>query len=144
MPSNKEQRLASSNNNLGYRLKKVSGKSVAKLAEDLSKISVRITEATILFEINSSPQITASGIARKLGLKRSNLTPLITRLQELGYLSLVALDGRSQGLTLSDKGKELFIQVKAIMEQHEKEFFSVLSEEEKQLMGVLLNKLQYQ
>jgi len=123
----------------GYLVKRVSNRAIATLAEDLSPLGLRITEATILWVIDVNEGITASEIGRQLGIKRANMTPLVSRLTDHGYVLVCSKDGRSQGLGLTTEGYDVCGQAQEIMVNHDKNMFSMLtSKEKKQFISLLI------
>jgi len=126
---------------LGYQLRRVSSQVMASISENLAALELRVTETTILFEISAAPHITSSEIGRVLGIKRANMTPLVARLVEQGYIEMTAIDGRSHGLTLTEKGHKVFEQAKKICEEHEQSFFQALSPQEREDLHALLIKV---
>lgn len=54
--------------------------------------------------IDGRTDVTASEIARKLDIKRTNMVPLLKRLEISGFISRQSLDGKSQAITLTGEG----------------------------------------
>ncbi|MBL4826211.1 MAG: MarR family transcriptional regulator [Spongiibacteraceae bacterium] len=92
---------------LGYHLRRASAAMQAQLSEGYSKLGFRITEASILIMIESNPGIKQSEIGQALEIKSANMAPLVAFLDENDYVERMKLDGRSQGLHLSNKGKRM-------------------------------------
>lgn len=125
----------------GYLIKRVSSQVISTLTEALAPLGLRVTEATVLYRIAMAPKITSSEVGRSLGIKRANMTPLVARLTELGYLRVSAQDGRSQGLSLTESGENIFEQVRGVLETHDETFFAVLNRKERAQLLSLLDKL---
>ncbi len=124
---------------MGYLVKRVSNKAIATLADDLSPLKLRITEATILWTIEVNNGITASEIGRQLGIKRANMAPLISRLIDRNYVLVSSKDGRSQCLDLTPEGYDICSQAQKIMIDHDNEMFSMLTPKEKiQFLNLLI------
>ncbi len=123
---------------IGYHLRRVSGLAMSMLGEALATLDLRVIDVTVLFELSSKPGVTLSDIGRVLGMKRANVTPLMASLVDRGLVVSRPKDGRSQALSLSETGADLAEQALALIEESEREFFSVLSEEARETM---LNQL---
>ena len=123
---------------LGYQLRRVSSLSMARLAEALLPLELKITDVTVLYQIAENPKITASEIGRALDIQRANMTPLVTGLVKKGYLNTTAKDGRSQALSLTQEGRTIFRRAQKIVQNHEEQFFSTLSQQDHQLLSRLL------
>ncbi len=119
---------------LGYHLRRVSAMTMSMLGEALSELDLRVVEVTVLFELSSKPGITLSDIGRILGIKRANVTPLVASLVERGLLISKPKDGRSQALSLSKAGAALADKALKVINDSERQFFSVLSEDAKEVM----------
>ena len=100
----------------GYALRRVSADFMARLAARLSKLDLRPTEATVLLVIGSNPRVIQSEIGRLLGIASANMAPLMARLADRELIVREALDGRSQGLTLSDAGRRITQKARSIMD----------------------------
>ena len=100
----------------GYALRRVSADFMTRLAARLSRLQLRPTEATVLLVIGSNPGATQSEVGRLLGIASANMAPLMARLADRELIVREALDGRSQGLTLSDAGRRVTQKARSVME----------------------------
>lgn len=91
----------------GYELRRVSAAFMARLAAGLSRLDLRPAESTVLLVIGANPGVTQSEVGRLLGIASANMAPLIGRLADRELIVREAVDGRSQGLTLSDAGRRI-------------------------------------
>lgn len=103
----------------GYALRRVSVDFMARLAQRLSRLDLRPTEATVLLVIGANPGVTQSEVGRLLGIASANMAPLMARLAERELIVREALDGRSQGLTLSEAGRRITQKARSIMDDLE-------------------------
>ena len=115
---------------------------MAALAEALDELNLRITEVTLLYKVAEKPGISSSEIGRDLGIKRSNMTPLVSGLINSGYINTRVRDGRSQSLTLTRSGRSIFNKARKIIETHEQRFIAPLSDKESRELSRLIDKLQ--
>ena len=91
-------------NSPGYALRRASNAMMAELAQRLAELDLRTTDATVLMVIEANPKITASEIGRMLDIQRANMVPLLKRLEDPGLISRKPIDGKSQGLHLTEEG----------------------------------------
>lgn len=91
----------------GYALRRASAAVMAKLAERLTALDLRPSEASVLLIIDSNPGVTQSQIGRLLDIARANMAPLTARLAARELIVRESAGGRSHGLTLSASGRRL-------------------------------------
>jgi DNA-binding MarR family transcriptional regulator len=103
----------------GYALRRVSVAAMASLARRLAALDLRPAEATVLMVIEANPRITQSEVGRLLDIASPNMAPLASRLQARELIVRERVDGRSQGLRLSDKGRKLAHKARKAMVEHE-------------------------
>lgn len=103
----------------GYALRRVSAAFLTQLARRLGTLDLRPTEATVLLVIGANPGVTQSEIGRLLGIASANMAPLAARLADRDFIVREAVDGRSQGLTLSEAGRRIAQKARSIMDDHE-------------------------
>lgn len=90
---------------LGYQLRRASSFMQADLAERIADLGLTVVEASTLLVIEANPGVTQSAIGRLISIKRANMAPLAASLIERGLISAAPVDGRSQGLTLTEEGE---------------------------------------
>lgn len=112
---------------LGFQLRRASNAMIADLSKRLSPLDLTVTKASVMLLIDLNPGITQIQISRVLAVKRANMVPLINALDKSGLVEKTRVDGRSQGLQLSERGKEVCARVHKIVQAHEKRFTSRLS-----------------
>ncbi|HSG35313.1 MAG TPA: MarR family transcriptional regulator [Sphingomonadaceae bacterium] len=93
-------------NSPGYSLRRASNAMMAELAQRLAEFDLRTTEASVLMVIADNPELTASAVGRLLDIQRANMVPLLKRLEDAGLIERTPIDGKSQGLSLTDAGRE--------------------------------------
>lgn len=108
----------------GYALRRVSAAIMAQLAARLSRLDLRPTEATVLLVIGANPGVIQSEVGRLLGIASANMAPLVARLTDRGLIVREAVDGRSQGLTLSEAGRRITHKGKSIMDDLESDLLA--------------------
>lgn len=103
----------------GYALRRVSAAFMARLAARLSRLDLRPAEATVLLVIGANPGVIQSDVGRLLGIVSANMAPLVARLVDRELIVREAVDGRSQGLTLSDAGRRIIRKGRSIIDDLE-------------------------
>lgn len=96
---------------------------------------------TALYENNG--KLTMSQIAKKIGKDKSTVTPLITKLFQLGYIDKLKNedDKRITYITITDKGRQLESTFNSITSQVHETAYKNFTPEEKQIFLELLKKL---
>lgn len=111
----------------GYALRRLSVAAMAALAGRLEALELRPAEATVLMVIEANPRITQSEVGRLLDIASPNMTPLASRLQARSLIVRERVDGRSQGLRLTDTGRKLAARARRAMVEHEARLLAPLS-----------------
>jgi DNA-binding MarR family transcriptional regulator len=112
---------------LGYRLRRASSTAMGDLARRLAQLDLKPTEASVLVLVDANPRISQSRIGQMLGIQRANMAPLVAGLTARGLILREAIDGKSQGLRLTEPGRALTARVLAQMEANEAAFFGGLT-----------------
>ncbi|OJW60034.1 MAG: MarR family transcriptional regulator [Sphingomonadales bacterium 63-6] len=108
----------------GYTLRRASGAMTAELTQRLADHGVRIVDATVLLWISENPQVTASALGRALDIQRANMVPLLKRLEDAGLIERAPIDGKSQGLSLSEEGRKRVPAIEATIEAFEQDLLA--------------------
>lgn len=114
---------------LGYQLRRAANAMIADLSRRLAPLDLTVTKGSVLMLIQSNPGITQIQISRALGIKRANMVPLISSLERQGLIYKTRVDGRSQGLKLTDEGEETVTRAARIVASHEKRFQERISKD---------------
>ncbi|MGH6616533.1 MarR family winged helix-turn-helix transcriptional regulator [Sphingomonas sp.] len=99
---------------------------MADLTERLVPIGLTVVEASLLWLVETRSGATQSDLGRTLGVQRANMVPLITKLAGRGLIQKTRVDGRSQGLSLTEAGRAQAKIVKTIIATHEAKFSTCL------------------
>ena len=108
----------------GYALRRVSAGVMARLAAGLSRLDLRPAEATVLLVIGANPGEIQSEVGRLLGIASANMAPLVARLADRDLIVREAVDGRSQGLTLSEAGRRIAQKARSIIDDLESDLLA--------------------
>jgi DNA-binding MarR family transcriptional regulator len=111
----------------GYALRRAANATAAELAGRLGELGLRQSDVSVLMLIAANPGVTASAIGRQLGIERANMVPLLKRLE--GLIDRAPIDGKSQGLALTEDGETLLGEARAVVEAFEAELLARVPEE---------------
>ena len=103
---------------------------IGVLREGLLHSPYSLTEARILFEIARGEEVSASDLARELGLDPGYLSRILTRLERRGLVDKVRseTDGRRRILSLTSEGEEAFSMLDERSREEVAEMLGELSE----------------
>lgn len=108
---------------------------MADLEAHLAPTGLRPAELTILLLIEVNPGCRQGEVGEMLGIKRSNMVPLIAGLIGKGLVMRERTDGRSTALSLTAKGRAMAQSGNRLIDRHEAAFLTRL--DKKALAGLL-------
>lgn len=108
---------------LGYQLRRATLVTVTALAEAYEALDLKMSEAAILRFVAANPGCNQSAIGRALGVKRTNMVPIVAGLEARGLLLRPPADGRSNALHLTDAGTALLGKVEKAGAEIEARFY---------------------
>lgn len=88
----------------GYVLRRASNAAMAEIARSVAPLGLRPVEASLLVVVEAQPGLSQSDIGRVLGIKRANMTPLVSGLERRALIRRQRVDGRSRALVLTARG----------------------------------------
>lgn len=103
-----------------HQLRRASLASMSAISALLAPLGLRWSEAATLLIISWNKGIVSSEIGKHLGIQRSNMVPIITRLRQDALVEQIRRDGRSAGLYLTVSGKATAARVQAIVGAHDR------------------------
>lgn len=113
----------------GYSLRRAANATAAQLSAQLGAIGLKQVDASVLLQVDANPVITASALGRQLDIQRANMVPLLKRLEDAGLIARNPIDGKSQGLVLTEQGHAMLAQARTIIEAFEAELFARIPQE---------------
>jgi len=125
----------------GYALRRAANASAAELSVRLGEIGLRQVDASVLLLVAANPDITASALGRQLDIQRANMVPLLKRLEDAGLLDRNPLDGKSQGLLLTEAGQEANQRALEVIDTFESELLARVPAEHRAHLLPALNAL---
>jgi DNA-binding MarR family transcriptional regulator len=105
----------------GYSLRRAANAASGDLAQRLAALSLRQSDASLLMLIDANPGATASALGRRLDIQRANMVPILKRLEDAGLITRAPIDGKSQGLALTEAGRARLAEGHKVIEQFERE-----------------------
>ena len=101
----------------------------AILSERLGELGLRQAGASALFLLEANPRLTSSRLGEELGIQRANMVPFLNRLETGGLVERVPIDGRTQGIYLTDHGRARLADARGVIETFEAELIAMVPHE---------------
>ncbi len=129
---------------LGYALKRASAAMMSDFSSIPRMAGIRPTRFAALKMIGERPGLTASELGRLLSIQRANMVPLLSELENNGWIVRTAVPGdrRAAALSLTRSGKTLMPKLDAAVAQHEARFTALMTEDELDMLRDLLDRIQ--
>ena len=125
---------------LGYRLRRAQQAVFRDFASSIPELSPGRVGILLLLEAN--PGITQGRLAQAVSLKRSTMVGVVDVLEGRGLIERRrGADRRTNGLWLTDPGRELVARLKRRIQLHERRVAARLSPQERAQLLALLEKL---
>jgi DNA-binding MarR family transcriptional regulator len=112
----------------GYLLQRASTSALAGLNQRLAPLGLRHAGVAMLMLVEARPGITQSQAGRILDIQRANMVPFVARLEGLGVIRRRQVDGRSQALALTSRGRVLLERARRVVATHEAELLERVPE----------------
>jgi DNA-binding MarR family transcriptional regulator len=125
---------------LGYRLRRAQQAVFRDFASSIPELSPGRVGILLLLEAN--PGITQGRLAQAVSLERSTMVGVVDVLEGRGLIERRrGADRRTNGLWLTDPGRELVARLKRRIQLHERRVAARLSPQERAQLLALLEKL---
>ena len=125
----------------GYALRRAANATAAELAARLTALGLRQSDVSLLMLVDANPGTTSSALGRQLDIQRANMVPILKWLEDAGLIARAPIDGKSQGLALTDAGQATLSQGRAVIEQFERELIERVPEEHRAHLLPALNAI---
>ncbi len=125
----------------GYLLQRASSAALAGLNERLAPLGLRHAGVAMLMLIEARPGITQSQAGRILEIQRANMVPFVARLEGLGAIRRRQVDGRSQALELTARGRMLLERARRVVAAHEAQLLERVPEKLRPMVAPVLMAL---
>jgi DNA-binding MarR family transcriptional regulator len=113
----------------GYALRRAANAAGAILSERLGALGLRQADASALILLDANSGLTSSRLGETLGIQRANMVPFVNRLESEGLVERVPIDGRTQGIHLTDEGRAKLADARAVIETFEAELIGLVPQE---------------
>ena len=125
----------------GYLLHRAAAGALADLNRRLAPLGLRHAGVAMLMLVEARPGITHSEAGRMLDIQRANMVPFVARLERLGVIRRRQVDGRSQALELTSRGRLLLERARRVVAAHETELLERVPEDLRPMVLPLLMAL---
>lgn len=100
-------------------------------------------QAKLLVEISKNDGASQRELAEKLDVRPSSMTEMLSKLENNGFIfrKQDQKDQRVSHIHLTDEGKKIVEEVEKSKDEFEKNFFSALTEDEREQLLLLIEKL---
>ncbi len=125
----------------GYQLRRAQLALFAHFARAFADLDLNPAQFSLLVIIDAYPGIVQSRAGAMLGIHKANFVPFVGKLQRRGLLVRIPLDGRTNGLRLTAKGRGLLRRARRAVDTHEAAVTRTLSVSEKRLLFSILRRI---
>lgn len=128
---------------VGFQLRLASTAFMADLAETLAGVPLRPAEYSLLSLVASKPGVTQTELCSRLAIKKTNIVPLVARLEKRGLLARAPdpADRRAQKLLLTPKARAAIAKWHRLVTAHEERMLRALDDTERTRLWALLIKM---
>jgi DNA-binding MarR family transcriptional regulator len=128
---------------LGYALRRAQATVLQDLQRRLAAHDIRQIQFLMLQVLRHNPGLRQTQLSHALGVKRTNLVPLLDELERRGLAERRRTSGdrRSSAVFLTAQGLKMLDQLERIMDQHEDRYAARLGPEGKHQLLALLQRL---
>jgi DNA-binding MarR family transcriptional regulator len=126
---------------VGYRLRRAQLAVFAHFNSTVAALDLRPAQFSLLEVVAAQPGILQSRAGATLGIQKANFVPFVDALEARGLLVRERLDGRSNGLRLTAKGRALLRRARGLVDEHEAAVNAALTAAERRELAGLLGRL---
>ncbi len=128
-----------------YRVALVHQQAYRRLAERLSRVGLSVAQFDLLAQlVLASPALlTQSDLARRLLVTKGNISGMLNRMVQQGTVLRVddPKDKRSNRITITEQGRELFLAGSLIQQELVREMFKTLSTEQVRFLDEIVSSI---
>lgn len=131
------------NQELAVELKKMMKAQFTSSKKVLEEYGLYVGQPQFMFTLLKEEGLSQKDIAQRLGIKPATVNVTLKRLEKGGLVEkrLDEKNKRASKVYLTDKGKDICLEVKDVMNERSAKLFSVLSDDEKMNFKKILEKL---
>jgi len=132
-------------NLVGYALRRAQLAVFRDFSKTFSKFKVRPVQYGVLTVIERNPGLKQTHICSALGIRRANFVTLLNNLEHRGFVKRgrAINDQRANALYLTEKGKQLMLELRKANKAHEDRIAAGLSRENRDLLIQMLNNIKF-
>ncbi|MDB5041785.1 MAG: winged helix-turn-helix transcriptional regulator [Candidatus Eremiobacteraeota bacterium] len=124
---------------VGYALRRAQLAVFQDVIATLADVDLRPAQFSVLILVDANPGIVQSHASASLGIQKANFVPLLTELERRGLIDRVAVDGRTNGLFLTRKGRATLKRANALHTVHHARVDAIIgTENREQLIEICL------
>jgi DNA-binding MarR family transcriptional regulator len=125
----------------GYQLRRAQIALFSHFTRTFADLDLRPAQFSLLVIVDAHPAIQQSRAGAMLGIQKANFVPFVGKLQRRGLLVRIPLDGRTNGLRLTAKGRALLRRARRAVDVHEAAVTRGLSASEKRMLFSMLRRI---
>ncbi len=139
----REHAISALQAHLGYWLRMVSNHVSHAFSRRLSAADVTVAEWVVLRTLHATGTATPSRVADEMRMTRGAISKLVDRLlaKDLVSRTVAGGDRRWQDLALTPRGRALVPRLAGLADDNDREFFGVLSADERAQLEHILRKI---
>lgn len=126
---------------VGYMLRRAQLAVFADVIATLADVDLRPAQFSVLVVAEHTPGIVQSRASTVLGIQKANFVPLLSELERRGLIERVAVDGRTNGLFLTRKGRALVKRAHALHAEHHARVDALIGAKNRALLNELCEQL---
>lgn len=128
---------------LGFALRRAQAAVTQDFLDRFAGEDIRPTQFAVLMALRRTPGLRQNDVSRELGIKRTNLVPLLDELQRRGLAERrpVPADRRAAALFLTEAGGAVLDRLTALARAHEDRFAGRLGAPNRTVLLGLLSRL---
>jgi DNA-binding MarR family transcriptional regulator len=126
---------------VSYQLRRAALSTIVALTDAFAALGLTQAEAIIIRFVKANPGCTQADIGRAIGVKRTNMVPIVNGLMTKELLDRTPADGRSHSLYLTKAGAKLHDKIAKISVEHEAFLFGDIPEETQQQLLQMFRSL---
>lgn len=115
-------------------------KDILGASRVLAKEGVTLAQMDILCGLNRHPGQTQQELAQSAHVTKGNMTQILSKMEQQELVER-QVEKHSKTVYLTEKAKKLYVSLAPFLEEYHRDFFSVLTVEEKMMLATLLRKL---
>jgi DNA-binding MarR family transcriptional regulator len=126
---------------VGYALRRAQLAVFQDVITALAEVELRPAQFSVLILADTHPGIVQSRASAALGIQKANFVPLLTELERRGLIERVAVNGRTNGLFLTRKGRATLKRAHALHAIHHARVDAMIGAEDREKLTEICLKL---